>query len=284
MDRSPHALTSNARKDSHPSAASERTPRRAGEASTKTARTVAPQSKIWIGTSGWSYDGWRGALYPQTLPKKDWLRFYGTEFCSAEINASFYRTPSEDAVRAWRRDTPRDFLFAWKASKFMTHWKRLLPTCANSIALMQTRLRLLGPKLGVVLFQLPHRFRKDTGRLRDFFRMLPGGYRYAFEFRDQAWYADDVFALLQEFDVALCISDHVDAPAPWQATASHIYVRGHGPSGRYQGSYSAKTLRRWAQAVLRWQAEGRDVFVYFDNDQKAAAPRDARRLMRLLDL
>jgi uncharacterized protein YecE (DUF72 family) len=159
----------------------------------------------------------------------------------------------------------------------------LLPTCANSIALMQTRLRLLGPKLGVVLFQLPHRFRKDTGRLRDFFHMLPRRYRYAFEFRDQAWYGDDVFELLQRFEVALCISDHVDAPAPWQATASHVYVRGHGPSGRYQGSYSGKTLRRWAEAVLRWQAGGREVFVYFDNDQKAAAPRDARRLMRLIE-
>jgi uncharacterized protein YecE (DUF72 family) len=279
MDRSPHALTNNARS----SAAIERKSRRGRETPTKTARAAAARTKIWIGTSGWSYDGWRGALYPETLPKKDWLRFYGKEFPSAEINASFYRTPSEAAVRAWRHDTPRDFLFAWKASKFMTHWKRLLPTCATSIALMETRLRQLGPKLGVVLFQLPHRFRKDTGRLRDFFHMLPRRHRYAFEFRDQAWYDDDVFVLLQEFDVALCISDHVDAPAPWQATASHIYVRGHGPSGHYQGSYSGKTLRRWAKAVLRWQAGGRDVFIYFDNDQKAAAPRDAQRLMRLIE-
>jgi uncharacterized protein YecE (DUF72 family) len=243
----------------------------------------AGEPRIWIGTSGWSYDGWRGALYPEKLPKQDWLRYYGTQFSSAEINASFYRTPSEQAVRAWRHDTPRDFLFAWKASKFMTHWKRLLPTCANSIALMQTRLRLLGPKLGVVLFQLPRRFGKDTGRLRDFFQMLPLRYRYAFEFRDPAWYADDTFEVLQRFDAALCISDHADAPAPWQATASHVYVRGHGPSGRYQGSYSAATLRRWTEAVLRWRSERREVFVYFDNDQKAAAPRDALRLRGLID-
>jgi uncharacterized protein YecE (DUF72 family) len=244
--------------------------------------TAAQQTRIWVGTSGWSYDGWRGALYPQKLPKKDWLRYYGSQFSSAEINASFYRTPSFEAVRAWRRDTPGDFTFAWKASKFMTHWKRLLPTCENSIDLMQTRLRLLGPKLGVVLFQLPHRFRKDTGRLRNFLHMLPRRYRYAFEFRDEAWYASDVFDLLYDFDIALCISDHVDAPAPWEATASHVYLRGHGPSGRYQGSYSTKTLRRWAEAVLRWQAERREVFVYFDNDQKAAAPRDARRLLRMI--
>jgi uncharacterized protein YecE (DUF72 family) len=277
MDRPPHALI-----ETRSSATLERKPHRGRASQSKSARALDAPNKIWIGTSGWSYAGWRGALYPEKLPAKDWLRYYGTRFSSAEINASFYRTPSEDAVRAWRRDTPPDFLFAWKASKFMTHWKRLLPTCANSIALMQTRLRLLGPKLGVVLFQLPHRFRKDTGRLRDFFHMLPRRYRYAFEFRDEAWYAADVLELLHDFDIALCISDHADAPAPWETTAPHVYVRGHGPSGRYHGSYSAKTLRRWAEAVLRWQAERRDVFVYFDNDQKAAAPRDARRLLRMI--
>jgi uncharacterized protein YecE (DUF72 family) len=281
MDRSP-ALRTKTRIEARSSAAQGRQPQRGRQAVAESIRAAGAQTKIWIGTSGWSYDGWRGALYPESLPKKNWLRYYGKEFSSAEINASFYRTPSQEAVRAWRRDTPRDFLFAWKASKFMTHWKRLLPTCENSIALMQTRLRLLGPKLGVVLFQLPHRFGKDAGRLRDFLHMLPRRYRYAFEFRDPNWYAADVFELLHEFDVALCISDHADAPAPWAATAAHVYVRGHGPSGRYQGSYSAKTLRRWAEAVLRWQAERREVFVYFDNDQKAAAPRDARRLMRMI--
>lgn len=239
--------------------------------------------RICIGTSGWTYDSWRGPLYPDKLAKKDWLPFYASQFPTAEINFSFYRTPSIDAVRAWRRETPDGFAFSWKASKFMTHWKRLLPTCENSIALMDTRLRLLGPKLAVVLFQLPPRFRKDAGRLRDFLHMLPRRYRYAFEFRDQAWYAADVFDLLHDFDVALCISDHADAPAPWQATARHVYIRGHGPSGRYHGSYPARTLRRWADAALRWQAERRSVFIYFDNDQKAAAPRDARRLMVMIE-
>jgi uncharacterized protein YecE (DUF72 family) len=238
---------------------------------------------IWIGTSGWTYDGWRGPFYPQKLPKKDWLHFYASRFATAEINGSFYRTPSLDAVKAWREQTPPGFLFAWKASKFITHWKRLTASCENSIALMDTRLRVLAPKVGVVLFQLPHRFGKDSGRLRDFLRMLPRRYRYAFEFRDEAWYAPDVFDVLQASNVALCISDHADAPAPWEVTARHVYVRGHGPSGRYHGSYSDRTLRHWAERVLRWQAEGREVFVYFDNDQKAAAPRDALRLVAELE-
>ena len=123
------------------------------------------RSEIRIGTSGWSYDAWRGPLYPAKLPKKNWLRYYATQFSSAEINSSFYRTPTLAAVKSWHQDTPNDFKFSWKASKFMTHWKRLLPTCENSIALMQTRLRVLGPKAGVVLFQLPRHFHKDTGRL-----------------------------------------------------------------------------------------------------------------------
>jgi uncharacterized protein YecE (DUF72 family) len=243
---------------------------------------AAGDTRIWVGTSGWSYDSWRGALYPEKLPKKDWLRYYSTQFCSAEINSSFYRTPSLEAVRAWHHDTPADFIFSWKASKFMTHWKRLLPTCKNSLALMQTRLRPLGPKLGIILFQLPHRFGKDTKRLRDFFYMLPRRYRYAFEFREAAWYSADVFELLHDFGAALCISDHADAPAPWETTASHVYLRGHGPSGRYQGNYSAAILRRWAEAALRWQSERREVFVYFDNDQKAAAARDARCLLQMI--
>jgi uncharacterized protein YecE (DUF72 family) len=245
------------------------------------AAAIKPAGSLWIGTSGWSYDGWRGRLYPETLPKKDWLRYYATQFNSTEINGSFYRTPSLEAVRSWRSQTPKDFVFAWKASKFITHWKRLTASCENSIALMETRLKALAPKAAIVLFQLPAHFRKDAARLESFLQMLPCWHRYAFEFRDKGWYADDVFDVLHCHDAALCISDHADAPAPWLVTARHVYVRGHGPSGRYHGSYPARTLERWAAAAAAWRAEGLVVFVYFDNDQKAAAPKDARRLIAL---
>ncbi len=241
-------------------------------------------SRILIGTSGWSYDSWRGPFYPEKLAKKDWLGFYAAQFPSTEINGSFYRTPSLAAVTGWRQQTPSGFSFAWKASKFITHWKRLTASCDNSIALMQTRLEALGAKARLVLFQLPPRFAKDTARLESFLHMLPRRpCRYAFEFRDKSWYDDDNLQMLKDHNVALCISDHADAPAPWQATARHVYIRGHGPSGRYSGSYSARTLRRWADAAAQWKSERRDVFVYFDNDQKAAAPRDARRLMAMLE-
>jgi uncharacterized protein YecE (DUF72 family) len=241
-------------------------------------------SRTFIGTSGWSYDGWRGLFYPKGVPKKQWLGWYATQFQTTEINGSFYRTPSLEAVRAWRDQSPKDFLFAWKASKFITHWKRLGENSVNSIALMQTRLEALAPKVGAVLFQLPPHFSKDCARLASFLEMLPRHYPYAFEFRHQSWYHDEVFELLRKHDVSLCLSDHHDAPAPWEVTAQHVYIRGHGPGGRYKDNYPAATLRSWARRIARWREQRRPVFVYFDNDQKSAAPADARRLLDMLEI
>jgi len=241
-------------------------------------------SKVLIGTSGWTYDGWHGPFYPENLRKNDWLSWYATQFPTAEINGSFYRTPSLDAVRKWRDQTPKNFVFAWKASKFITHWKRLGETCPNSIELMETRLEALSPKLGAVLFQLPPQFSKNRDRLASFVQMLPRGYRFAFEFRHKSWYADDIFSLLHEHDISLCLSDHHDAPSPWQTTARHVYVRGHGPTGRYKGHYPDRTLRAWARDIAGWRRQRRTVFVYFDNDQKCAAPTDARRLIKMLNM
>jgi uncharacterized protein YecE (DUF72 family) len=239
-------------------------------------------SQIWIGTSGWTYDGWRGPFYPKRVARKHWLSWYATQFNSTEINGSFYRTPSLDAVRAWRQQTPRRFLFAWKASKFITHWKRLSEKSVNSIELMETRLKVLGPKAGPVLFQLPARFKADRERLASFLKLLPKRYHYVFEFRDASWYEDGILELLGDHDVALCLSDHRDAPAPWEATARHIYVRGHGPTGQYRDRYAENTLRRWAHLIRQWQRRRHTVYCYFDNDQKSAAPKDAQRLMELL--
>ena len=148
--------------------------------------------------------------------------------------------------------------------------------------LMDSRLSALEQKISVVLFQLPPNFLEDAERLGSFLAMLPRRYRYAFEFRHKSWYVDRVLTILREANVALCFSDHADAPAPWETTAGHIYVRGHGPSGRYHGTYPARTLRRWADAALRWQSEKRKVYIYFDNDQKAAAPKDAARLAAIV--
>jgi len=238
--------------------------------------------RIHVGTSGWSYASWRGPFFPKEVMVKHHLAYYATQFETAELNGVFYRTPSLDAVRGWREQTPDDFVFAWKASKFITHWKRLSERSVNSLALIDERLAILGPKSGPVLFQLPQRFEADAERLESFLTLVPKAWRCAFEFRHASWYTEETFGILRNANVALCISDHHHAPAPWLATARHVYVRGHGPGGKYHGNYSDRELRAWARKIAAWRGQRREVYVYFDNDQKSAAPADALRLLHFL--
>jgi uncharacterized protein YecE (DUF72 family) len=185
-------------------------------------------------------------------------------------------------VRGWRDQTGDDFVFAWKASKFITHWKRLSENSVNSLELLEDRVALLGAKAGPILFQLPPNFAADADRLASFFKLLSKKRRYSFEFRHPSWYAPKILRLLSEHNIALCLSDHHDAPAPWKRTADFVYVRGHGPGGRYKGRYPAAVLRDWAKRIGGWKKQGCEVFVYFDNDQKSAAPADALKLRQLL--
>jgi uncharacterized protein YecE (DUF72 family) len=246
-----------------------------------------PQSKgpqIRIGTSGWSYKSWRGPFFPRELMVKHQFAYYATQFDTTELNGVFYRTPSSSTVRAWRDTSPKDFLFSWKASQFITHWKRLGPTSRNSLDLMNERLKFLGPKAGPVLFQLPPNFQRNDDRLQQFLVMLSKRWRYAFEFRHSSWYDDAIFDILRRANISLCISDHHDAPSPWLPTANFIYIRGHGPWGTYQGSYSGQSLKRWAKQVNKWGEAGYKIFNYFDNDQKSQAPFDAFRLSKRIGL
>lgn len=239
-------------------------------------------ARILIGTSGWHYQSWRGPFFPDGFPIKHQLQYYASQLATTELNGVFYRTPTPAAVRSWHDQTGKHFVFAWKASKFITHWKRLSEKSANSLALMEDRLALLGDKVGPILFQLPPQFEVDTGRLRDFLPMLSARRRYSFEFRHPSWYTPEVVRLLRDANIALCLSDHHDAPAPWRRTADFVYIRGHGPGGRYKGRYSAAALEHWAKRAAGWKRAGYDVYVYFDNDQKSAAPGDALRLQAMV--
>nr|WP_308240371.1 DUF72 domain-containing protein [Mesorhizobium sp. J428] len=185
-------------------------------------------------------------------------------------------------MKAWRDDTPVDFRLAWKASRFITHWRRLLVD-ENSFGLLDARLDLLGDKLGPVLFQLPPRMKADRERLASFISRLSPSRRWCFEFRHPSWYEEPVLGVLRDHNAALCLSDHADAPAPTAVTADWIYVRNHGPSGRYHGSYSKKALSAWAARMRHWRSEGRDIWCFFDNDVKSAAPRNAASLIEMLD-
>ena len=200
----------------------------------------ARKRAIFIGTSGWSYTSWRGPFFPEMLPSRLHLQYYASRFGTAELNAVFYRTPTEAAVRTWAEQTPEGFVFAWKASKFITHWKRLNQTSVNSIALLKSRLRLLGEKVGPVLFQLPPQFQKNRGRIEGFLKLLPPRRRYAFEFRHPSWYEDDILDLLRNTDIALCISDH-------RATAqAAVIAAGNRPSrARWPKLMGAERGFRW---------------------------------------
>ena len=239
---------------------------------------IVHRGALRIGTSGWHYQSWWGPFFPAGLKKKDALAFYASQFSCTELNSPFYRTPTLEAAKAWVEQTPADFRFAWKASRFITHWKRLSERCDNSLALMETRLDVLGEKCGPVLFQLPPAMKADAGRLASFIRMLKTGPRYAFEFRHPSWYAPEILNILRANDLSLCLSDHADAPSPFEATASWVYIRGHGPSGRYAGSYTDESLAKWAKDIAGWRRAGKDVWCFFDNDIKSAAPADAQRL------
>jgi uncharacterized protein YecE (DUF72 family) len=233
--------------------------------------------ELRIGTSGWHYSGWWGPFYSAEIPKKRALDYYSTRFDAVELNAPFYRTPTLKAIDAWRESTPDQFRFAWKASKFITHWRRLIVD-EHSLELLVERAGRLGDKLGPILFQLPPKMKCDRERLAGFLKALNRKRRYSFEFRHPSWYEPAIFDLLTEHDISLCLSDHADAPAPREVTAGWVYVRNHGPSGRYHGSYSEAALEDWARSMCKWRREGREIWCFFDNDVKSAAPADAERL------
>ncbi|HEY6733737.1 MAG TPA: DUF72 domain-containing protein [Roseiarcus sp.] len=240
-------------------------------------------ARVLVGTSGWSYPSWRGPFFPTGLPAKHQLEYYASQFDTVELNGVFYRTPTPESVRRWRDQTGRHFVFAaWKASKFISHWKRLSENSISSLQLLDDRLSILGHKVGPILFQLPPDFVADASRLGAFLKLLPERRRYSFEFRHPSWYAANILRILADRNIALCISDHHDAPAPWERTADFVYLRGHGRGGRYEGRSSRATLAGWGKSVQAWHGDLWDVYVYFDNDQKSAAPMDALALLPLL--
>lgn len=241
-----------------------------------------PRGRIHVGTSGWHYSHWVGPFYPKGMSSEEFLAFYAQRFHSVEINNTFYSLPREATLEAWRDGTPQDFVFTCKASRFITHMKKLGDP-KRSVKRFFDAIEVLGPKLGPVLFQLPPRWHVNTDRLRAFLAALPGRYRYAFELRDDTWFTDDVLKALESAGAAFCIYDLAGRQSPEHVTSDLVYIRLHGPGQAYQGQYSDAALRRWAWNIVRWSREKRDVYCYFDNDQNAYAAGDAARLTRLVE-
>jgi len=198
-----------------------------------------------------------------------------------EINNSFYRLPSERALEAWRDTVSPGFLFAVKASRFITHLKKLKDP-ERSLAAFLDRIALLGEKLGPILFQLPPRWHFDAARLAAFLTALPGKYRYTLELRDRSWINAEALDLLSAHGVAFCIYELAGYLSPREVTADFVYIRLHGPGGAYQGQYDRQTLAAWAEAISAWSRQGREVFCYFDNDEAGFAAQNALQLQDLL--
>jgi uncharacterized protein YecE (DUF72 family) len=234
-----------------------------------------------IGTSGWHYKHWRGNFYPDRFPASKMLERYVQSFDAVELNNTFYRLPPESAVESWRDSTPENFLFAVKGSRFLTHMKKL-NNPESGIDRFFERAELLGSKLGPVLFQLPPKWGCHPGRLELFLNALPQQHRYAFEFRDPTWNAREVLDILTAHNAAYCIFDLAGYQTPLTVTANFTYIRLHGPGGKYQGSYSDEALQQWASRICEWRQEGKDVFVFFDNDDSGFAAANALTLRRQL--
>ena len=243
------------------------------------------KKRLWIGTSGYNYSHWRsGVFYPPKLPQSKWLEYYASIFNSVEINATFYKLATRDAVKGWYKQTPPDFRFVVKGSRFITHMKRLtdpVPALRNFFR----PLKPLNDKLSLVLWQFPENLIANTGRLQAFtkaFRKFSDA-PLAFEFRNPTWFVDQVTEIIQKERAAFC---RADRPEFYESltipdTAPFVYFRRHGPL-RYAGGYSEESLQSDAKQIRAFRRKGREVYIYFNNDIGGHAPRDAKRLESII--
>lgn len=236
---------------------------------------------VWIGTSGYVYRHWRkGVFYPQGLPARDELGYYATRFRTLELNNSFYRLPTQAMFDRWRDTTPPGFQFAVKASRYITHIKRLSDV-GNELALFLDRAERLGPKLGPVLFQLPPNQQADLERLRAFLDLLPEDRRWVIEFRHPSWHIREVYQCLTDHRVALCIPVGGGLHPDRITTAPFTYLRMHRGQEPL-GGFTGEELSSWAGQIRALRTAGKEVYIYFNNDWEGFAVRDATRLQERL--
>jgi uncharacterized protein YecE (DUF72 family) len=233
---------------------------------------------VRIGCSGWNYDDWRGGLYPQKMPKRQWLAAYAERLRTVEVNSTFYRLASLEAVKGWVRDTPDEFVFSVKASRYLTHVRRLTDLDRGIRRFYAPLAPIIeAGRLGPVLWQLPETFRRDDERLARWLDALPDG-RHTIEFRHPSWFRGPVLDLLRDRDVALTIGDHPERPFQRRvATADWWYVRLHYGSLGRDGNYSPTELTTWTRRLAQWRSR-REVYAYFNNDWNGYAPANARTL------
>jgi uncharacterized protein YecE (DUF72 family) len=228
---------------------------------------------LYVGTSGYSYKEWKGSFYPEDLPDKQMLRYYGERFRSVEINNTFYRMPKASVLETWAGEVPADFKFVLKASQRITHFQRL-KDAGDSVAYLLKVALTLKERLGPLLFQLPPFLEKDASRLREFLKLLPVDSRAAFEFRHQSWFDEEIFGLLREHRAVLCIAEaDNDLETPFVSTADWGYLRLRRPD------YGDPELKQWAHKVR--QQAWRDAFVFFKHEDEGKGPQMGKRFLEL---
>lgn len=238
------------------------------------------QCQFHIGTSGWVYKDWQARFYPQDLAETQWLGYYSQHFSTVEINNTFYQLPSEKTVIQWHKKTPQDFCFAVKASRYITHMKKLKQ--GSGLSRFRDRLKGLKNKLGPILFQLPPFWSKDEDRLKQFLEKLPHSLKMVFEFRHPSWYHPKIYQLLEKQGVGLCIHDIDGQRSPTKATADFSYLRFHGPKAKYEGKYSDQQLKQWLSALRPVIEKVEDVYCYFNNDTRGYAIENAKTFQNLV--
>jgi uncharacterized protein YecE (DUF72 family) len=238
--------------------------------------------EILIGCSGFNYQDWKGEFYPADLPQKKWLVYYCTVFKTVELNVTFYRLPLEKTFDKWHDETPSDFSFSLKGSRFITHIKRLLDP-EGPVDMFFERALHLKEKLNVVLWQFPPGFKADLERLRKFLNLL-GNYpvRNTLEFRNESWMTKNTIDLCIDRKIGLCMADWPEFLDDLPVTSDFVYIRRHGEGGNYATSYSKTALRKDARRLRNYVKSGKDVFIYFNNDLHGYAPGNARELKEML--
>jgi uncharacterized protein YecE (DUF72 family) len=231
----------------------------------------------YIGTSGWVYPHWREVFYPPRLAQSKWLYFYSGHFSTVEINNSFYRLPSEQAFSNWRDTSPHGFRYAVKASRFITHIKRLKDV-AEPVQTFIARAAHLNKKLGSILYQLPPNMHRNDERLEGFLTLLPKGLRHVIEFRHQSWLDEEVFDILRRHNTGFCVFDMPEVSCPLLATADFAYIRFHGSSGLYSSCYSDEEMEDWARRIEGLATDLDTVYIYFNNDAEGFAIKNAQTL------
>jgi len=238
------------------------------------------KARAYIGTSGYSYKSWDKTFYGET-PKKMQLEYYARQFPTVEINATFYRLPSEAMVQGWRDRVPRDFLYAIKGSRFITHMKKLA-NLDGSLDIFFDRIAPLKERIAIILWQLPPMLKKDIPRLDDFLAMLPRDYRHAVEFRERSWYEEETFDVLHKHRASHVALSSGGMPMNLTVTSDVIYIRFHGLEGGAAHDYTRAELKPWADYICEQADARRTLYIYFNNDINVRAPDNARMLMEMI--